>query len=534
MSEPQSVKSSEAPTSVEDSNAPQRQGDVLKLQIFCKKFNNIGEKAKTEWFNSEVKSNVEYTLDAATGKARYVFVKFKSAADTAQFKNDIAELKFKGAELDIHDFYGGDKSKRTRKARCETEERAALRKKRRMENITLKEMREKAKYEKDKTLLEKSAPLFTYSYAEQLRLKEQFIMHAARNFTREVKAHCEKRQYPFPNWARVHKNKPGCTVHEIVGSPETNLEGYRNKCEFTIGYSDFQCSKPEVGFVRRVEGHELLIESGKALPHIPACMKAIEGELRKLVLENYDQVKPFSRHQKKGTWRQVMLRWSPSRDQMLMVVMCCEPYELATNIIKTWAESAANKSLPVPVSSVFMQTNNGVCDACDMKAEDLHHIYGDTRVMMDMLGLEFPLQPASFFQTNVVMCKKLYTMAVRLALTGSPDGDDLPKLEELDSAKMPAAVVDVCSGVGTITQVFASILGPKPDGKPRVYGLELVPDAVEDAKASARANKLDSSVRFIAGRAEETIEDVIKEACSDIQGGQKLTVIVDPPRYFDA
>ncbi|EER06028.1 hypothetical protein Pmar_PMAR028216 [Perkinsus marinus ATCC 50983] len=139
----------------------------------------------------------------------------------------IAELKFNGAELDVHDFYGGDK--RTRKARCETEERAALRKKRRMENITLKEMREKAKYEKDKTLLEKSAPLFTYSYAEQLRLKEQFIMHAARNFTREVKAHCEKRQYPFPNWARVHKNKPGCTVHEIVGSPETNLEGYRNK-----------------------------------------------------------------------------------------------------------------------------------------------------------------------------------------------------------------------------------------------------------------------------------------------------------------
>ncbi|KAF4756101.1 tRNA methyltransferase 2, partial [Perkinsus olseni] len=180
------------------------------------------------------------TLDAATGKARYVFVKFKSAADTAQFKKDIAGLKCKGAELDVHDFYGGERNKRSRKARSETEERAALRKQRRMENITLKEMREKAKYEKDKTLIEKSAPLFTYSYAEQLRLKEQFIMHAARNFTREVKAHCDKRQYSFPNWARVHKNKPGCSVHEIIGSPESNLEGYRNKCEFTIGYSDFE------------------------------------------------------------------------------------------------------------------------------------------------------------------------------------------------------------------------------------------------------------------------------------------------------
>ncbi|KAF4725305.1 tRNA methyltransferase 2, partial [Perkinsus olseni] len=61
-------------------------------------------------------------------------------------------------------------------------------------------------------------------------------------------------------------------------------------------------------------------------------------------------------------------------------------------------------------------------------------------------------------------------------------------------------------------------------------GLELVADAVEDAKASAKANKLDNAVKFIAGRAEETIEDVIKEACSDIQGDQKLTVIVDPPR----
>ncbi|KAF4735879.1 tRNA methyltransferase 2, partial [Perkinsus olseni] len=56
-------------------------------------------------------------------------------------------------------------------------------------------------------------------------------------------------------------------------------------------------TKPEVGFVRRVEGHELLVESGEALPHIPKCMKAIEGELRRLVLDNFDQVKPFSRHQ---------------------------------------------------------------------------------------------------------------------------------------------------------------------------------------------------------------------------------------------
>ncbi|KAF4666710.1 tRNA methyltransferase 2 [Perkinsus chesapeaki] len=626
-------------TSVEGSDAPN--GEVLKLQIFCKKFNNIGEKAKTEFFEKEVKSNVNYTLDAATGKARYVFVKFKSGDDTAQFKKDVAGLKYKGAELDIHDFYGGDK--RSRKVRCETEERAALRKQRRMENLTLKQMREKAKYEKDKTLLEKSAPLYTYSYTEQLKLKEQFIMHAARNFTREVKAHCDKLQYSFPTWARVikglllgvgnllvkvHKNKPGCIVHEIMGSPEDNLEGYRNKCELTIGYKDYDCTKwgreltgnqllissiahtplalgnnsskfrfeilpgdlstlptlkmvivielagtqPEVGFVRKVEGHELLIESGAALPHIPACMKEIEGELRRIVLENYEQVKPFSRHEKTGTWRQVMLRWSPTRREMLMVVMCCEPYDKATSIIRAWAESDANRNLSVPVSSVFMQTNNGVCDACDMKKEDLYHtyisiwgipekkvkpvsgfwpgklglfdserrdinailfaysdIYGDTKVTMDMLGLEFPLQPASFFQTNVVMCKKLYTAAVRLALTGSPDGD-MPKLEDLDQSTLPAAVVDVCSGVGTITQVFASILGTKADGKPRVYGLELVADAVEDAKASAKANGLEGAVKFIAGRAEDTIEDVIKEACSDIKGDQKLTVIVDPPR----
>lgn len=68
--------------------------------------------------------------------------------------------------MDVHDFYGGDK--RTRKARCETEERAALRKKRRMENITLKEMREKAKYEKDSKLeilvSENFFPFFTREF----------------------------------------------------------------------------------------------------------------------------------------------------------------------------------------------------------------------------------------------------------------------------------------------------------------------------------------------------------------------------------
>lgn len=112
----------------------------------------------------------------------------------------------------------------------------------------------------------------------------------------------------------------------------------------------------------------------------------------------------------------------------------------------------------------------------------------------------FNISTNSFYQVNPVQTEKLYRLAV--------DGANLNKDD---------IALDLYCGIGTIG-IFASKYAKK------VYGIEIVEEAIENAKNNAKINNI-KNIEFMAGDVEKTLENLIKK--------EKINpdvIFVDPPR----
>ena len=145
--------------------------------------------------------------------------------------------------------------------------------------------------------------------------------------------------------------------------------------------------------------------------------------------------------------------------------------------------------------------------------KEVHTIWGkesikDTIHVRDTLndfemtdkGITFSISPLSFYQVNPVQTEKLYSLALAYAgLTGKEN------------------VWDLYCGIGTISLFLA--------GKARqVYGVEIVPQAIEDARENAKNNNIEN-VQFYVGKAEEVLPEKYEK-----EGISADVIVVDPPR----
>ncbi|HET9676949.1 MAG TPA: 23S rRNA (uracil(1939)-C(5))-methyltransferase RlmD [Solirubrobacterales bacterium] len=126
-------------------------------------------------------------------------------------------------------------------------------------------------------------------------------------------------------------------------------------------------------------------------------------------------------------------------------------------------------------------------------------VLGEERLREELCGLEFEISHGAFFQTNTEMAERLYGVAAEFAgLSGSE------------------RVFDLFCGIGTIGLTMAR-------GAGEVWGLEIVPEAIEDAERNARANGIENA-HFIAGNARTGVRPLVEKA------GRPDVVVVDPPR----
>ena len=126
-------------------------------------------------------------------------------------------------------------------------------------------------------------------------------------------------------------------------------------------------------------------------------------------------------------------------------------------------------------------------------------LWGTDVLTDELCGLTFRLSVPSFYQVNREMAEVLYDKAVEFAaLTGTE------------------TVLDLYCGAGTITQVMARHAG-------RVIGAEIVPEAIEDAKANAKRNGVEN-VEFFCGDAAAVAADFAAK------GLRPDVICVDPPR----
>ena len=157
-----------------------------------------------------------------------------------------------------------------------------------------------------------------------------------------------------------------------------------------------------------------------------------------------------------------------------------------------------------------LQTVPGVVGLClNVNREKTNVILGDRLIPLfgkasvtDRIGdVTFEISPMSFYQVNPVQTKVLYDTALAYAgLTG----------EE--------TVWDLYCGIGTISLFLAR-------SAKKVYGVEIVPEAIENAKENARTNGI-TNAEFYVGAAEEVFPRLVKE---DPAIGADA-IVVDPPR----
>ncbi len=126
-------------------------------------------------------------------------------------------------------------------------------------------------------------------------------------------------------------------------------------------------------------------------------------------------------------------------------------------------------------------------------------VWGSDTVCDELCGLKFEISPASFYQVNHDQCEKLYALAKSYAgLTGNE------------------TVVDLYCGAGTIGLTMA-------DKAKRIFGIEIVPQAVENAKRNSEINSIENAEYFCGDALEGAKELERRKIKPDI-------VILDPPR----
>ncbi len=117
----------------------------------------------------------------------------------------------------------------------------------------------------------------------------------------------------------------------------------------------------------------------------------------------------------------------------------------------------------------------------------------------ELCGLRFRISPRAFFQTNTEMAERLYGIAAEMAALSGGE-----------------RLFDLFCGIGTLGLTLAGRAG-------EVWGIEVVPEAVDDAKRNAGLNGIENA-RFRVGDARKEIRPLLEEA------GKPDVVVVDPPR----
>ncbi len=126
-------------------------------------------------------------------------------------------------------------------------------------------------------------------------------------------------------------------------------------------------------------------------------------------------------------------------------------------------------------------------------------LWGEEKIVDELLGNRFFISARSFYQVNPQQTKQLYQKAIEYAaLTGKE------------------SVWDLYCGIGTISLCMAR-------HAKQVIGIEVVSEAIMDAKENARLNQIDNVI-FFEGKAEDLLDDVL------VRYGRPDVVVVDPPR----
>mgnify|MGYP000362356694 CR=1 FL=1 len=281
--------------------------------------------------------------------------------------------------------------------------------------------------------------------------------------------------------------KAGIKGFHYDGINQSPLEfGYRNKMELTFG--------------NREKDGEMTLglhESGKFYNIITTdeC-KIVDEDFNQLVrvVLHYCREKKLPFYNKikhEGFLRHLVIRKSFRRAELLLNFITTTQMEFDFSEL---VGKLLNLKLNNRIVGILHTRNDSLSDAVLNEGYDI--LFGRDYILEEILGLTFKISAFSFFQTNSLAAERLYSIVQDYL------GDATDKV-----------VYDLYCGTGTISQIVSKKAR-------KVYGIELVEEAIETARENAKLNGI-INVHFIAGDVGKKLKEI--EEKPDL-------IIVDPPR----
>ena len=267
----------------------------------------------------------------------------------------------------------------------------------------------------------------------------------------------------------------------ILAAP--TCEGYRNKAQYPVSVKK---GRAYAGFFRA--GSHDVVETGRCmiLPEESDAVKDIVVDYA-----NQYKVMPYDEKNHKGLLRHIYVRRGAVSGQVLVCLVLNGRRLPKAEVLIEWLKKVPG--FTTLVVSVNTKVGNAVL------GEEFITLYGPGYIEDTLCGLNFRLSPRSFYQVNHHQAQRLYEAAIQWAEITKND-----------------TVLDLYCGVGTITLAMAKAAG-------KVIGVEVIPQAVEDAKDNAQRNGI-TNAEFFCGDAGQAALELEK------QGIKADVVVVDPPR----
>ncbi|XP_021044069.1 tRNA (uracil(54)-C(5))-methyltransferase homolog isoform X2 [Mus pahari] len=337
-------------------------------------------------------------------------------------------------------------------------------------------------------------PLWRLSYEAQLKVK----FEAQKKLLQSLESHLQVLHGVSDTVAAPQSEGLRCLLHPIIPSPTTT--GYRNKSTFSVNRSPDGNPKTVGYYLGTWKDGNVVCVPCSHLKNIPEKHSQVAQYYE--VFLRQSSVEPCLLFHEGGHWRELIVR--TNRQGHTMAIVTFHPQGLSEEelcVQKVTLKDFFTKGPGAACELTSLYFQESTMTRCSHQQSPYQLLFGEPHIFEDLLGLKIRISPDAFFQINTGGAEMLYRT-----------------IGELSGVNSESLLLDICCGTGVIGLSLARRAS-------QVHGIELVEQAVEDARWTAAFNGV-TNCEFHAGRAETILPQLLKS-----QNDEKLTVaVVNPAR----